>query len=82
MGSGDVYKRQPSMMSIKKKNNLGLNFTGHAAKTASDVIKLVNKMRGIEIPSAPTDQVRPRFGSQFKLSFSCTFSLLISKPLM
>ena len=57
-------------MRIKKKNNFGLNFTGHAANTANAVMKLVNKIRGIEIPSAPTDQVRPNFGSQFILSLS------------
>ena len=55
-------------MSIKKKNNFGLNLTGHAANTAKEVIKLVNSINGIEIPSAPTDQVRPILGSQFTLS--------------
>ena len=58
------------MIRIKKKNNFGLNFTGHAAKTARAVIKLVNNIRGIDIPSAPTDQVSPRLGSQFILSLS------------
>ena len=68
------------MINIRKKNNLGLNFTGHAAKTAKDVIKLVNNISGIDIPSAPTDQVKPSFGSQFILSLSWIFSLFISKP--
>jgi len=44
--------------------------TGHAARTAKAVIKLVNKINGIEIPSAPTDQVRPISGSQLIFSLS------------
>ena len=57
-----------------------MNLTGHAAKTAKAVIKLVNNISGIEIPSAPTDQVRPISGSQLTFSLSWTFSLLISIP--
>ena len=60
----------PSMIKIKKKNNFDLNFTGHAAKTARAVIKLVNKIKGIEIPSAPTAHVSPISGSQLTLSLS------------
>ncbi len=59
------------MARIRKKNSLGLKVTGHAARTASAVMKLVSRMRGMDNPSAPTAHVSPRSGSQLTRSESC-----------
>ena len=54
----------PSIANNKKKKSFGLKVTGHAARAARAVMKLVSRISGIEMPSAPTDQARPRSGSQ------------------
>ena len=61
----------PSIARIRKKKSFGLKVTGQAASTARAVMKLVSRMSGIDNPSAPTAQVRPRFGSQLTRSESC-----------
>ena len=59
------------MARSRKKNNRGLKVTGHAAKQAREVMKLVSRISGMERPSAPTAQVSPRSGSQLTRSLSC-----------
>ena len=59
------------MARSRKKNSFGLKLTGQAARQASVVMKLVNKISGIDRPSAPTAQVKPRFGNQLTRSASC-----------
>ena len=72
----------PSISNSRKKNNFGLNLRGHAASAARLVMKLVRRMRGIDRPSAPTDQVRPSSGNQLILSDICRSLTEGSYPLI